>query len=343
MQLIPIVINTTFKPYDLNGDSAHITITAHWSDSTTDNYTTTNGQIQIQKTLYDSSAVTTLELDSVTFSNNQNYLAWIILRKIHQPLNDSNLAQSPKDWSDQFPQPVNVDMSNPNINGQTIYCYVLPKLVQNPLAPAGTMMRVDAQVIQEMMCRDANETHHYLTVNVDSLKPFYKLQFTYNETNNQQMTQAQVDTMKAMSELTDTMAYIPNTGDTVFVPVIYHLVTANTDSILQLCQARNDQYTASYYKNESPGDDVFYKTTYTYDGYRASVGTSQNNPNDLIGIIYDEYYKMRTVTGDPINTSSGPYIWSNSPRGATPLAYIMARAVALFNLGTKFATGGKSK
>ena len=217
-----------------------------------------------------------MELDSVTFSNNQKYLGWLIGRRIHQPRQDSNLFQNPKEtgtytWNNP-PQPTPVDFSNTNINGQTIYLYVVPK---KALSGMGDSLRMDNVHVREMMSTRNGGllTLKYIDVNDDTLLPFYKLQLAYDPYNNIPIPQTQLDRQLSYSKLTDTLFYVPNTLDTLFPAYTYHLALNSSDPIVQQCQARDDQYINFYFVSSTgyPGNSVSAK--YTPDGkVRASVG-----------------------------------------------------------------------
>jgi|GEM_PF-2566731 len=339
-------INTTFKPYDVNGNPANITITAHWPDGTTNNYSpNTNNEIIIQKDLYTSTANATLELDSVSFANNQQFLGWLIGRKIHQARQDSNIFQSPKEWG-QFPQPVVVDMSNPDINDKTIYTYVVNKYGHKDMnsGTPGDSIRMDAEPIREMMAgRVDNKTHKFIDVNVSSLLPFYKIQCTYSSTDpNTQISTTQLDRAKALSEMTDTLSIIPNTNDTLMVPHTFHRATSPSDAILVQCQTRGsnggDQYTRIAFGNVLPGNSVFYKNNYTYNNtVRESWGFAVYGTGDTDGVIFGEYFDLSASVGDP---NSGPtaaaYVWSQQNHTSSDLGKKMLRTIYLLNLDTKY-------
>ena len=344
LQQIPnYVINTTFKPFDVNGNPANITITAHWADGTIGNYSpNANNEIVIQKNLYTSSATATLELDSVTYVNNQNYLALLMGRRIHQAIEDSNLFQSPKEWNSP-PQPVVVDMSNPNINGKVIYNYVIPKYEPDETKP-GDSIRMDSPTVTQMMTSRPGAgfmTHRYIPIPDPTKQPFYQFRLAFNESDNSTISQALIDKMNNMNNLVMGMSPIPNTNDTIFVPRVDYVVNTSADPIysqrVTSNEQQNDQFVRLCYFNDNPGDGVLYKSTYTQNGAsRASFGYSYNNTGDSDGIVFAECYKANTTTSDPQGNSSSGYIWSTTLNGPSRLAYTMARAEALLNLNTKY-------
>ncbi len=348
-QIPTYVINTTFKPFDVNGNPANITLTIHWPNVTGPDsvkYYTPNAsnEIPIQQNLYTTNAVATIELDSVSFVNNQQFLGWIIGRKIHQPREDSNLFQNPKEWTDQFPQPVTVDMSNPDINGKTIYTYVVNKYAHKDMnsGTPGDSIRMDAQPVREMMIgRSGGVTHKFIDVNVESLLPFYKIQYTFNPDNGQQVPVTQLDRAKTLSEMTDTLSYIPNTGDTLMPQHVFHRAASLSDPILVQCQGRGsdggDQYTRITFANQFPGNVVIYKNNYTYNNtVRESWSYAEDDVGDPDGTIFTEYFDSMTALADPTVTTAGAFIWSEQNHTSSDLGKKMLRTIYLLNLNTKY-------
>ncbi len=342
-QIPAYAINTTFKPFDVNGNPANITITAHWPDGTTGNYSpNSNNEIVIQKDLYTANATATLELDSVAFVNNRSYLSLFMGRLIHQAIEDSNLFQSPKEWN-QFAQPVNVDMSNPNINGHVIYNYVIPKYVPDETKP-GDSIRMDSHTVIQMMTSRSGaggEISRYIPISDPTKQPFYQFRLAYNKSDNTPMSQTQIDRMKTWRDVVYSMSPVPNTNDTIFLPFTDYVVNTSSDPIYTQRVTSNvqqdDQFIQLFYFNGLPESGVSYKNTYTPNNEsRASFGFANNYRDDGDVMVFAEVYKVITTTADPQGNSSSGYIWSTTLNGPSLLAYTMARAEALLNLNTKY-------
>ncbi len=342
-------INTTIKPYDVNGNPANITLTIHWpnvsgADSIKTYTPNANNEIIIHKDLYTANANATLELDTVNYVNNQKFLNILMGRVIHQPIQDSNIYQSPKEWN-QPAQPVVVNMNNPKINDQTIYNYVIPLKVPDPTGAPGDSIRMDSPVVTQMMTSRPGAgfmTHRYIPTPDPAFQPFYKFRLTYNKTDNTPMSTTQINRQKTLSEMTDNMSPIPNTGDQIFVDQVDFPVNSPTNTTyVQRTSNPNadlkDQFIQIFYFNSTPQSSVWYKNTHTPNGeLRASFGDAGNTSTNSDGIVFAEYYKVKTTTSDPQGTSSSPYIWSSTLNGPTLLAYTMARAQALSNLNFKY-------
>ncbi len=352
MEKIPDhIIHTTIKPYDVNGNPANITITAQWSDSLLA-YPTVNGEIHIDKNLYTSSANATLQLDSVTYVNNQNYLALMMGRKIQQPREENNLFQSPKEWGQQFPQPVTVDMSNPNINGQVIYDYVVKKMVKNPNNGTGwgqvpgDSIRMDHPYIVRMINRNdgvAVGTEKYIDVpNIPQVNPFYILVATFDMKLNggyPQLPQWQIDRLHDYLAKVEAMGIIPYTNDTIFTQKTVQDITSFSAPTYVTCLNRQDQYILIGYNSAStPHNSVAYSTQNIPSNTmkRASRGNSENGPSDVDAMIHAEILKVDAVLGDPNVGSASPWIWDSATSDATTLGLTMVHIAGLSKLNYKY-------
>ena len=352
MEKIPHhIIHTVIKPYDVLGNPANITITAQWADSLLA-YPTVNGEIVIDKKLYTPDANAVLQLDSIAHPNNQKYLALMMGRKIHQPREENNLFQSPKEWGQQFPQPVTVDMSNPNINGQVIYDYVVKKMVKNPNNGTGwgqvpgDSIRMDHSYIVRMINRNdgaAVGTEKYIDVpNVPALNPFYVLVATFDLKPGggyPQLPQWQIDRLKGYLAKVEAMGVIQNTNDTIATQKIKHDMNDFSDQTYLNCYNRQDQYILIGFNSATtPNNGVSYSNQNIPANTmkRASVGSSENNPSDLDAMLFAELFKVDAVTGDPNVGSASPWIWDPATSNATTLGLTMLHIAGLSKLNYKY-------
>jgi hypothetical protein len=69
---------------------------------------------------------------------------------------------------------------------------------------------------------------------------------------------------------------------------------------------------------------------------RASVGSSENSLSDSDGILFKEYYNVRTCTGDPNVGDATNWIWDPATSNATTLGLTIAHIAGLSKLNYKY-------
>lgn len=351
-------INTVFRPFDVNGNPANITVSITWpnvvgTDSTLFYFPDENNNINIQKKLWTPNARVTMELDSVLFANNLTYLGWLIGRDVHQKTYDTNIFQNPKQTF-QLPEPVITNMNDTAINGKTIHLYVCPKYVHIDPWNGIDSLRMDSPPMREMMSSRAGPvTHKFVDLTPDApdnMKPFYDFQPIFivnvnnlNDTTNL-VSEENLDRAQDLAMITRNLSTIPNTGDAIMTASIWRRITGFRDSayiasMIRAPDGRGDQFTFTYFHYGDPLNDCGYKNTYTLNGgIRISKGNAKFSQSETDGVIFSEFYKLNTALADPwttTGTTAGAFVWSEQNHTVSEAGATMLRFIYILNHNTR--------